>query len=124
MPFFISYPELLANSGGVPRQTAGDLEAIRDVDLSKLDASAMDVVGDDSDGSGEAEDDADENSDSDRCARDYLFFIHHFHVKHRLFLKYTGTRVVHPGPAYDRVRVASFDPGHSKPLTRVDTPIF
>ncbi|CAM9740804.1 unnamed protein product [Pylaiella littoralis] len=51
-------------------KTAGDLEAIRDVDLSKLDASAMDVVGDDSDGSGEAKNDADEDSDSDSDADD------------------------------------------------------
>lgn len=45
-------------------QTGGDLEAIRDVDLSKLEASSMDVAGDDasgSDGTGEDEDDSDDD---------------------------------------------------------------
>lgn len=43
-------------------KTAGDLEAIRDVDLSKMDASEMDVVGSESGGSDEESDD-----DDDRC---------------------------------------------------------
>lgn len=44
-------------------QTGGDLEAIRDVDLSKLDASAMDTTNIDADGS---EEDDDSDSDDDR----------------------------------------------------------
>lgn len=46
-------------------QTAGELEAVRDVELSKVDASAMDVAADGFSES-DAEDGDDENSDDDR----------------------------------------------------------
>lgn len=46
-------------------QTGGDLEAIRDVDLSKLEASAMDVDEDDASGSDDG-DSGEEDSDDDR----------------------------------------------------------
>lgn len=50
----------------LPLQTAGDLEAIRDVDLSKLDASAMDVAGDDDSDDEVADDEDEDDSDDDR----------------------------------------------------------
>ncbi|CAM9446618.1 unnamed protein product, partial [Hapterophycus canaliculatus] len=63
-------------------KTGGDLEAIRDVDLSKLDASAMHVVSGDEADSSEAESDSDgDDSDGyddklqDELAEGYLRFL-------------------------------------------------
>lgn len=47
-------------------QTGDDLEAIRDVDLSALEASVMDVAGDDAEDSGDGDSGEGEDSDDDR----------------------------------------------------------